>query len=218
MLYRNLISILLVLLFCIAVGVAFWISEVLEWTGKNKEALAGFASLFTIAGTVLAIVIFNAGLVQYNQSERWKRTEFLAKLYRDFSEDSSAIGAMWMIDGDTRIIYFEEGDKQQPYQVNLSIIGHALRRYEPGKEFSAIDLHIRDCFDVFFVYLEQFDRAIENGLLDKDEVFPYFGYWIENLNQPNDDQYEEKLRLQILDYVQVIGYKHVQRFLARWAA
>lgn len=188
----------------------------MNWLATNKDALAGLASIFAALGTVIALVIFCSGLRQYKQAERWKRTEFVANLYSAFSSDPAAIRAMWMLDGDTRTIFFKEGDIHKEYPVNSKVIVEALRRYSPEKEFSPLDLHIRDSFDSFFVYLEQFDRAIKNQLVDEDDVKPYFIYWIKILNARADNDEEEQLRKQVLDYIEVIGYTHVQRFLARW--
>jgi len=187
-----------------------------NWLAANKDALAGLASIFSVVGTVVAVIIFFSGVRQYKKAESWKKTEFLAKLYSEFSNDLPSLHAGWMIEGDSRDIFFEEGDAQVAHPVDLEKICNALRRYEPGTEFSPLDLHIRDSFDSFFVYIEQFDRAIQNGLVDKDEVFPYFTYWITRLNSPDEDKDGERLRIQILDYIDQIGYEHVQRFLKRW--
>ena len=193
-----------------------YFQQFLNWLAANKDALAGLASIFAALGTVVAVVIFCSGLRQYKKAESWKRTEFLAKLYSEFSSDPAAIHAMWMLDGDDRKIFFEEGDKHKAYRINQKIIVDALRRYSPKREFSQRELHIRDSFDSFFVFIEQFDRAIQNRLVDKNEVRPYFAYWIALLNEPGDNDDEEELRRQVLDYVDVIGYQHVQRFLTRW--
>jgi hypothetical protein len=94
----------------------------------------------------------------------------------------------------------------------------ALRRYSPERKFSPFDLHIRDSLDRFLVYIEEVDRAIENGLIDKDEAYPYFFYWIKLLNDPGETTEDEEARKRVLGYINVIGFKHVERFLARWAS
>jgi hypothetical protein len=77
---------------------------------------------------------------------------------------------MWMLDGDDRSIFFEEGDKHKRYRVDQKILWNALRRYSPERKFSPLDLHIRDSLDRFLVYIEEVDRAIENGLIDSISV------------------------------------------------
>jgi hypothetical protein len=140
----------------------------------------------------------------------------LAKLHSEFSNDPGARRAMWMLDGDDRSIFFEEGDKHKRYRVDQKILWDALRRYSPERKFSPFDLHIRDSLDRFLVYIEEVDRAIENGLIDKDEAYPYFFYWIKLLNDPGETTEDEEARKRVLDYINVIGFKHVERFLARW--
>ncbi len=72
----------------------------LNWFAINKDALAGIASLFSMAGTVFAVLIFFSGLRQYTKAESWKKTEYIAKLYSKFADDPGAVRAIWMMDGD----------------------------------------------------------------------------------------------------------------------
>jgi hypothetical protein len=188
----------------------------------NEEAVLVFDFLkeykdaFTSIGAIVALGIFAFGAYQYWRAERWKRTEFLAKLYSEFINDPSAYRAIWMLDGDTRKIFFEEGDKQKLYRINLRYICDALREYDQKREFSARDLHIRDCFDVFFYHIGRFELAIENNLVKESDVQPYLSYWIDLLNTASDDSEAEELRNCVLKYVGYVGFDPVEHFLARW--
>src|SRR5215216_4539285 len=186
----------------------------LNWFHVHKDALAGIGSVFGVVGAILAVMIFEAGRRQYKRAENWRRTEFLAKLYKDFSDDNACRRATWMLDGGERIIYFEEGNDQKAFPVNEDVLFKALRDYSSDKKYSDLELHIRESLDRFFVYLEQFDRAIQNNLVEQHEVYPYFGYWIDLLNGagPMDD----KVRRRIRDYINDSGFEDVDRLLRRW--
>jgi hypothetical protein len=185
-----------------------------EWLVANRDALIATGAVFNSIGALAAVVIFLLALVQYWRSEKWKKTEFIAQLYKDFSNNDSCRCAMWMLDGTERTIFFDEGGVMKPYEYNFDILYDALRKSSDAQPFSALDLHIRDTLDRFFIYLEQFDRAIENRLVRNEEVYPYFGYWIRKLN--GQGELPERMRLRILEYMEAYGYDEVRRFVARW--
>jgi hypothetical protein len=200
----------------------------------NKDAFLSIGSVFSSAATVLAILIFSFGLRQYAKAESWKKTEFLAKLYDEFANDRGCRNTMSMLDGDARTLYFDKGDKFHPVKVDINVVYRALRPFNPGDDFTEDELRVRDTFDRFFVYLEQFDRAIDNRLVRAREVYPYFGYWIELLNGDDtvrannidrvggplkltsDGEIPDELRRQIHRYIDDAGFEHVQRFLKRY--
>ena len=76
-------------------------------------------------------------------------------------------------------------------------------------------MHIRDTLDTFFVYLEQFDRAIQRRLVSKEDVYPYFGYWIALLTGDPDTSPPKDVLDSIQKYIDVAGFDDVQNFLKR---
>jgi hypothetical protein len=180
----------------------------LKFLTENKDA-------FTSVGAIIGLAIFAFGAYQYWRAERWKRTEFLAKLYSEFLSDPWANRAMWMLDGDTRRIYFEEGDKHKLYKVDWKAVCNGLREYDSTREFTSLDLHIRDSFDAFFTYIVQFELAIKNGLVKKADVRPYLAYWSELLNVEAKEVESEKLRNCVIKYIDDVGFSAVEEFLKR---
>jgi hypothetical protein len=185
-----------------------------EWFAANRDALIGLSSVFSTIGAIAAVVFFVLALVQYWRSEKWKKTEFMAQLYKDFTNNDACRCAMWMLDGNRRTMMFRDGGEVKTFEYNFGILQHALRPRTAADPLSPIDLHVRDMLDHFFTHVEQFERAIENRLVRKDEVYPYFGYWIVRLNGASD--LPEPIRQQLLEYVDAGNYKDVRRFLARW--
>jgi hypothetical protein len=74
-------------------------------------------------------------------------------------------------------------------------------------------MRIRDTFDRFFSYLEQFERAIRNRVVDEQDVYPYFAYWFEMLGgERHLPQYVSDC---VLEYIGNYGFPDVVRFLHR---
>src|SRR5215831_12909243 len=136
------------------------IDDFFSLLAANKDALSALSSLITVA--VLGFAFF-----QYRRGENWKRTEFLAKLYREFADDPGCQRTMWMLDWSDRQINFGSDDKPNIVKCSTPLVCAALRKHDQqdGKEhFSSEEMVIRDTFDRFFMYTEQFERAMQNRI------------------------------------------------------
>ncbi|SEF07357.1 hypothetical protein SAMN05519104_8345 [Rhizobiales bacterium GAS188] len=163
-----------------------------------------------------AVLVFAIGLIQYLRSESWKKTEFVAKLYKDFSADPDCQRALWLLQGDKRMISYKDGEHFQQYQFDKSVLVKALtgltkKKHEPTND----ELHIRDTLDRFLVYIEQFERAIQRHLVSQRDVYPYFGYWIALLKGELSLKPHSPVLRSILKYIDDAGFDDVQSFLAR---
>jgi hypothetical protein len=125
-----------------------------------------------------AVIVFAFGLYQYRRAEAWKRTEFVAQLFKKFSDDPNCDVAMCLLSGEKRKIFYEVGGKWESYEYEYNVLCAALADQPIDKKLESDQLHMRESLDQFFVYIEQFDRAIQNNLVSDTEVYPYFGYWI----------------------------------------
>jgi hypothetical protein len=72
---------------------------------KMLHFLKGIANLAPIG----AVIVFAIGLCQYSRAERWKRTEFVAKLFKEFSDDPNCEVAMCLLAGEKRKIFMRLG-------------------------------------------------------------------------------------------------------------
>lgn len=127
-------------------------SSIFGFFSQNKDAFSSF-------GTIVALAIFAFAVFQYRRAEIWKKSEFIAKLYKDFVDDASCQRAMWMLDWDYRPINFGSEEKPDVQEYSWDLLVTALRKHD-ATEFTDTEMRIRDIFDRFFLYLEQFERAI----------------------------------------------------------
>jgi hypothetical protein len=162
-----------------------------------------------------AVLVFAVALAQYIRAESWRRTEFVANLYKEFSENEDCKRALWMLQGDKRKLYYKEGETLHEYQCNDDVIRIALTEAIAENQLSPSQLHIRDTLDNFFIYIEQFDRAIQRRLVSQRDVFPYFGYWIDLLTVIPDDSPRKSTLDKIIEYIDHAGFDDVQKFLGR---
>ncbi|HTS40250.1 MAG TPA: hypothetical protein VMH84_06905 [Xanthobacteraceae bacterium] len=181
-------------------------AQVLAFLNHNKDA---FSSL----GTIFAVIIFAFAFYQYRRGESWKKSEFIAKLYKDFMDDMACRNAMWMLDWENRQINF--GSEEMPIieNYNYGILIQSLRKHD-DIGFTDLEKRIRDTFDRFFMYIEQFERAMQNKLVQPRQVYPYFAYWIDLLGGKRHVPYD--VRKCVLEYIEIYGIKDVRRFLDRW--
>jgi hypothetical protein len=179
----------------------------LAFLKTNKEAISS-------AGTILALLVFAFAVFQYRRGESWKKSEFIAKLYKDFIDDADCQRAMWMLDWSIRSINFGSEECPRVEKCTEEILITALRKHDAHTRFTELEMKIRDTFDRFFLYIEQFERAMQNKLVGEKQVYPYFAYWIDLLSGRR--HLSSAVRARVLSYIREYGYTDVERFLARW--
>jgi hypothetical protein len=181
--------------------------SLVDFLKDNKDAISS-------AGTIFAVAVFAFAFFQYRRAESWKKSEFIAKLYKEFVDDPECQRAMWMMDWEeTRQINFGSEDKPLIETCTPEKLASALRKHDEIR-FTEVEVKIRDTFDRFFMYVEQFERAMQNKLVQQNQVYPYFAYWIELLGGKR--HLSDHVRNSILTYLHLYGFNDVQRFLARW--
>jgi hypothetical protein len=180
--------------------------SILMFLKDNKDAFSSF-------GTIVALSLFLFAFYQYRRAESWKKSEFIAKLYKDFIDDADCQRAMWMLDWRDRPINFGSEEKPIVKDYTWDILFAALRKHDK-KPFSDLEMRIRDTFDRFFSFIEQFERAMQNNLVRKEQVYPYFAYWIELL--AGKRHLSDPYRSRVLEYIDEYGFNDVKRFLDRW--
>jgi hypothetical protein len=186
----------------------------LEGAMGLSEFFNQYKDAFTSIGVIVTIGIFGLGLSQYWRAETWKQSEFIAKLYKEFSDDADCQRAMWMLDWHSRPIEFGTDAAPNTLDYLDTMLPSALRSHGDFVRFSTDEMKIRDTFDVFFGYIEQFERALQNKLVRAEQVYPYFAYWIDML--AGKRHMKPEVRKCVLEYIDGYGFRDVRRFLDRW--
>jgi hypothetical protein len=186
--------------------------------GKGMKELLDHLDKIVLAATAFGtFIVFALGLYKYWRAESWKRTEFVARLYKEFSDDPDCEVALYLLGGDRRIIFYKQGDEWKSYEYDYGVLCEALDVSNANRVLDAKHLHIRDSLDQFFVYIEQFDRAIECKLVSQADVYPYFGYWIGLLHGDPEIKplMDDDARKKTLKYMIDAGFDDAENFFLK---
>lgn len=192
--------------------------HLIEWLDFYLSAL----------GVLGATIVFGVGWYQYRRAQKWKRTEFVAKEYKELLQDRRATNALAMIDWASRDIRlhaafdpkdpqltrvtrdmqcrallphsFKETPAEATGEYQVSLDGAQLRRY------SEVDALIRDCYDGLLDRLDRLGNGLQQGLLTRDELTPYVGYYLDDIAKPTNDSSEALCCIGFLTYVHFYNF------------
>ena len=176
-----------------------------SWLKDNHEAMSSVA---TLGGAI----VFAFALLQYHRAENWKRTEFLAKMYKEFADDLMCQRTMCMLDWSPLSLDLGAPGSAHIVKYSYDLLSEVLRAHKDNDHFKKEEVVIRDTFDRFFMYIEQFERAMQNRVVREKHVYPYFRYWVELLNGKRHFTKSETVK----EYLETYGFEDVVRFLDRW--
>lgn len=149
--------------------------QIWQWLAENKVQLESISAIATALGVLGAVAGFWFAIIQYRRAEQWKRAEYLVGLYDEFLKDIHVVKAMQILDWRKRRISFVVHGKSKIFVCSTENLIGALGK---KKHYEPLEVHIRDTFDGFLGYLEDFELAIQGKLISQDEVYPYLKYWI----------------------------------------
>lgn len=184
-------------------------------TSNSEQLINSLEFLLKILGGIGAFYLFIIGLKRYTKDQVWKRNEFVAQRANEFSSDKMVRNTMYMLDWGKRYIelFPDNPDYANKYaKVTRSILKSALQSHKIKKQFSRVEVAIRDNFDCFFNYFEIFEQYIEAELITPKEVEPYLKYWIETIS----DDMEDDVKNTIHHYLNEYDFKGTQNFFKRF--
>ena len=169
-------------------------------------------------GVLAALVVFSAGLYQYQQGLLWKREEFLANILPTF-ESQNLSNAREMLESLTqhrtaRVQLYPERKSTGADYVDLTksqiIDALAIRIDNPSDDA----LRIRAAFDSFLDRFEILDGYIRSGIVAKRSVHVHSGYWLDLLGR--HDKLDEDFRTRLMSYAKFYGYEGFLSLIGRY--
>jgi hypothetical protein len=207
-------SVVPLVLFRIGEPAAFVFS--LDWRSLLRE----FAS-FPILPWLIGVLGFFVALAQYRSGQRWKRTEFTWQVIREMVDYRELQICRTMLDYPIRPIFIpldilnlpEEMISRDPclkkadagyfYSHSWWKLRERLRvAYSPNESLSASDILVRSAFDALLHELEQVESSVKSGFLDSTLVDSYGTFWIQVMQEVEDQIGEEIFRR----YAEAFGY------------
>lgn len=178
----------------------------------------------SVVGTGLALLTLWRGFGQYQDDQKWKRTEFVSQQVKEFEADPDVKNVMLMLDWNSRFINLP---KEYPlilppgnyFFVDVMMLCQALGTNTLEENIPNSQTYIRDAFSRFLDYLERFEIYIETQLATQEQLEPYLRYWLNSFSSVHafhkkpDPQFY-KLLWQFVDYH---GYTHIRNLCQRYA-
>lgn len=155
------------------------------------------------------------------RSEKWKQAEFLAREMKDFFGTEKVQTALLMVDWGLRRIKLLENSANDGGHVKvdrrlqvLALRPHTLLAQgsdEEGKgRFTREQAAIRDCYDALLDGLERFGNYLKTKLVQVDDLKPYIGYWIDDIEGPAENLPDAAWSAALLTYIEFYRFGGVQ--------
>jgi hypothetical protein len=169
-------------------------------------------------GVFAALIVFSAGLYQYQQSLLWKREEFLANILptfesQDLSNAKEILESMAQerkaniqlepANGNTRATYCKV-DSQEVIKALVA----------PIQNPTETELKIRGAFDSFLNRFEILDDYIRLRVVSKKSVYVQTGYWLDLLSR--NDKLDDAFRKRLSEYAKFYGFDGFLRIVLRY--
>lgn len=182
------------------------------WYLRVNDALEGILKFGIIGG----FIVFGVGLWQYNQSQKWKRAEFLLAEIRTFEPNLNVSNVRAMLDYERGDVYLY-GEEEEPVTVDRDMLENALSTPEElQREHTDEELAIRDALDVYLSHLDHFNNIVESGLVRKKELKLYLKYWLDIIGDTKNNKLSPKLRKKFWRYMHANGFNGAISLLKKY--
>lgn len=180
---------------------------------------APISAVVTLAGVLLAIN-------EYKRGEKWKRREYLDKKFQEFESKPETINVRKMLINQVQIVelFPAAPDPKNKYAlINSGILIKALKKQIPKDEYdhlnkamaetekngkpckdvpALVEAAIRDNFNMFLQYLQQFEIMILSKTVDRDDLKIHLEPWIEIIKNIGQSEFcNLDCKTKVLEYM-----------------
>lgn len=166
-----------------------------------------------VGGGVLA---FSYGVKQYVSTRRWKSAEFVMKELSEFSDKPYTQIVFEALDSKEKAIEINYKGEDYVVEVNDERLKWLLRPRKIDGSITAEEEAFRYAFDRFLLDLEKFNYLITIGLIDKEVLQPYLGYWLEIMGKRRNGHKPEATVQAIHNYLIYYRQRGTIRLLSRF--
>lgn len=138
-------------------------------------------------GLIVGAFGFVIGLYQYHIAQKWKKSEFAAKLLEELANDERLTTCCKLLDYSTRKLpvpsQYLSLTENLIFLHTWEALGEAMSPEVKMSEFDWQAILYRDLFDYFFGYLERINHYIVIGLITAKDVSG-LEYWLQQIASP----------------------------------
>lgn len=173
---------------------------------QSSKKLEMDAFLKDYSTAISIIVSLVGGVITYSVNESWKRRQYVEEKIKAFEEKPEAINVRKILSTELQCVElfpFESEPKHRYLIVKDCLWTDALLgckcNQEIEKEYRSIDKNkplyeqeaavkavTRDNFNRFLDYLQQFEKMIESGVVNKKSLENYLDPWLELINRVDE--------------------------------
>jgi hypothetical protein len=125
---------------------------------------------------VCTVAVFMFGIWQYQGSENWKRSEFVAAQIKDFNSDKINQSVLLMMDYDpARVELFPDREKAEDRYVNIDF-ATLVRSIDKEVGVGDKEYQVRLYFEHFLTSMSRFNYFLASGAIEPKELCADFGY------------------------------------------
>lgn len=179
----------------------------------------GVQESVAIVGPVLGLIGLAFGLYQYYISQRWRKSEYAAKMLELLTTDPRLELCCRFLDWSGREFripenYLPLAGSQATFRHDWDRLSEAMKHENKKTTFNWLDSLYRDHFDHFFDFLASVNHSISIKLIPVRDV-KSLRYWLEQIAEPRFVLDEEK-PLVFLPYLEKYGYEGVLELMKRF--
>ena len=138
-------------------------------------------------GVAGGVVGFAIGLYRYNVAQKWKKSEFAAKLLEELANDERLTTCCKLLDYSVRKLpvppQYDFLTEDSIFTHTWEALNQAMIPETEQAKFGWQAVLYRDLFDYFFGYLERIDHYINIGLIAARDVSS-IEYWLRQIASP----------------------------------
>jgi hypothetical protein len=172
-------------------------------------------------GVLTGAIGFGFGLYQYNTAQKWKKSEFAAKLLAELADDERLSLCCKLLDYSMRKFsiptQYRPLTQESIFLHNWEAMAEAMSPEAKRGEFDWQAILYRDLFDYFFGYLERINHYINIGLITVKDVSS-IDYWLRQIASPRfvktsifTDYLQAYDYSGVLELMNKFGIKHIQQ-------
>jgi hypothetical protein len=170
---------------------------------QPRLSVGSWDNSIKLAGLVLTLATISFSAWQYGRTERWKREEFLITQFNKFKGNEYVRAAQHMLNYTKGHITI--GKDTLAFDDDLL----RLALDKDAETHNDDEYLVMEIFDTYFDELSVFNRYRVSGLINHEEVLPYFKYHIDIMNDEKSKRKSLSVKKKIRDYINAWQFEGV---------
>lgn len=172
--------------------------------------------LKTIALFLFPAIFIALLYMGYNDFQKKSNVKLAVSEFREFKENKDNEIAMALLDYSPKVVdLYPEDGIDSLLIIRNDLLQEALRLHRDKQSFTRVETRIRSIFDSFFENMGFFNKYMDTGLLNKNDV-EELKYWIDIMVGPDSDRKPQALKETIKAYVDYYDFTEFKELCSKF--